>query len=110
MVAEGGRSRGLDVRLQYREHSGDYQHVAREVRAPRLVEGDLHAGDGHPFAIALPADATPDFVSRHGRLAWEVVARSDEVGLDTIERVPLGVRSPGASEQAPRGERGDAGG
>lgn len=84
IVSEGGRSRGLDVRLEYREQSPDYIEVARTIPGTRLVEGDLSASQRLPFALELPGDALPSLASAHGTLSWVVVARCDERGFDTI--------------------------
>jgi len=98
-VAEGGRSRKLEVSLRYREKAeDDYEHTAVTLPGGELHTGDLVEGASYPFAIALPGDALPGYASAHGELHWELEARSDELGVDTREcrRVVVSVRPPDA--------------
>jgi hypothetical protein len=86
LVVEGGRSRSLEVLLQYNEESPDYSEVAVSMSTGPLQEGDLTEGTSFDFELALPGDALPNYESRHGALYWEVDVRSDEAGRDTHER------------------------
>lgn len=90
-VAEGGRSRGLDVALEYHEKSPSYEEVARSVPGPRLHAGDLEPGASFRFEVPLPHDATPTFASAHGTLYWAIEARSDELGPDTAVSLAIPV-------------------
>lgn len=85
-MLEGGKSRRLLACAQYWERSDGHAAVARTVPGPVLHEGDLVAGTVYGFTVQLPADALPGYRSSHGRLSWEVEVRSDEFGLDTVER------------------------
>jgi hypothetical protein len=82
-VAEGGRSRALDVELRFRERTNDYSAVAATYGKTQLHEGELVAGTSFPFAIQLPADCYPTFATDNAALFYELHARSDERGLDT---------------------------
>ena len=97
-VAEGGRSRKVEVSLRYREQTDDeeYEHTAVTLPGGELHSGDLVEGSSYPFAIALPEEALPSYASAHGELYWELEARSDELGVDTREcrRVVVAVRPP----------------
>jgi len=94
-VLEGGRSRALEVLLTLREQVGeDYEDVAVTLSSGNLNEGDLATGTSYSFAILLPDDALPSLRSKHGELAWEVDARSDERGRDTHDRHRIEVVSP----------------
>jgi hypothetical protein len=85
LVTEGGSSRGLDVTLGFHEKSPDYEEVSVS-QTQSLRTGDLQAGQSLPFALDLPADALPGYVSEHGELYWEVDVKSDEMGPDTHVR------------------------
>lgn len=84
-VVEGGRSRSLEVVLQYNEKTKDYLEVASNVSSGPLHEGDLAPGSSFSFELSLPSDALPGYQSEHGELYWEVGAHSDEFGRDTWE-------------------------
>jgi hypothetical protein len=84
-VTEGGSSRGLDVTLGFHEKSPDYEEVSVS-QTQALHTGDVQAGQSLPFALDLPADALPGYVSEHGELYWEVDVKSDEMGRDTHVR------------------------
>lgn len=90
-VVEGGKSRRLLISVDYRERTAHYSAVARTVTGPVLHEGDLVAGAVYEFTVQLPADALPGYRSSHGRLSWELEVRSDEFGIDTVERRELEV-------------------
>lgn len=108
-VAAGGNSRALEVMLQFVEESPDYRVIARSAGPQTLHRGELHPGQLIDFALELPADALPSTGSDHGELCWEVVARSEELGLDTRASAAIEVladRSPtrltgGGARRAP---------
>jgi hypothetical protein len=85
-VLEGGRSRKLEVSLNYRESTEQDDVTRVSVSSGELHTGDLASGTSYPFAVAVPADALPNYKSAHGELYWEVDACSDEFGIDTHER------------------------
>lgn len=85
-VVAGGRSRSLEVMLNYNGKTDDYAEVATSVSGGPLTTADLTTGMSFGFALALPPDAFPNYRSEHGELFWEVDARSDELGIDTHER------------------------
>ena len=89
VVVEGGRSRFVEVSLEYRESTPATDSVADRTPPVRVHEGDLVAGTRLPFALALPAGAFPNYESRASTLTWEVHARSDEFGVDTRAGRPL---------------------
>lgn len=93
-VLAGGKSRALNVTLQFRERTRDYQHVARTETLAPLHHGDLRSGTSYPFEVQLPLDAMPSLESEHGWLGWEVEARSDERGFDTRELRRIVVEPP----------------
>jgi hypothetical protein len=95
-VVEGGRSRSLEVTLNYNEKTEDYGAVATSVSSGPLNTGELTTGMSFGFALALPPDGFPNYRSEHGELFWEVEARSDEPGLDTRERRRIEVASASA--------------
>ncbi len=91
-VVEGGRSRSLDVHVEYREKTSDYID-AQLKSSPALVhQGDLETGSSHAFTVELPSEAPPAFISQHGVMGWVVVARSDEFGPDTVEAKQIDVQ------------------
>jgi hypothetical protein len=96
-VLEGGRSRGLDAVLEYREETEDYHEVVTSIPSGRLHDGDLAAGTSFEFELALPPDALPNCRSEHGRLYWSVDARSDELGRDIHARHRVDVRAAARS-------------
>jgi hypothetical protein len=85
-VLEGGRSRSLEVLLEYHERTEDYATVATSVSTGPLHTGDLPTGISFGFELALPADAFPNYRSEHGELYWELDVKSEEFGPDTHER------------------------
>jgi hypothetical protein len=97
LVLEGGRSRSLEVLLEYCEETADYREVAISIPSGPLHEGDLTTGTSFEFELALPQDALPNYASEHGELYWELDARSDEFGRDTHERSRIGVALHGAT-------------
>ncbi len=88
-VLEGGRSRRLSIMLRYRDATADYHGWSIEIPGPTIHEGALEVSAEYPFAIRLPADALPALSGVHGRTWWEIEARSDERGLDTVARAKL---------------------
>jgi hypothetical protein len=52
------------------------------------------ARESFNYAVQLPADALPCHSSANGELYWEVEARSDELGPDTVaqQRLEVAVR------------------
>jgi hypothetical protein len=95
LVLEGGGSRSLEVSLHFRERtSEDDEHTPVTLSGGELHAGDLTTGASYPFEIQLPADALPNFRSKHGELFWEVDARSDERGRDTHARRRIDVAVP----------------
>jgi hypothetical protein len=93
LVLAGGRSRSVEVLLQYNEETEDYSEVATSVSSGPLHEGDLTTGASFEFELALPPDALPNYQSKHGELYWEVNVKSDEFGSDTWERCRINVES-----------------
>lgn len=91
LVLEGGRSRSVEVLLQYNEATEDYSEVATSVSSGSLHEGDLTTGTSFEFELALPPDALPNYQSKHGELYWDVNIKSDEFGRDTWERCRINV-------------------
>lgn len=91
LILEGGGSRALEARLEYKEESPDYSEVAISIPSGTLHQGDLTEGTSLEFELALPPDALPSYKSRHGQLYWEVDVKSDEVSLDTHERCRIEV-------------------
>jgi hypothetical protein len=105
-VLEGGRSRSVEVLLQYKEETEDYLAVATSVSSGLLHEGDLTTGTSFEFELALPPDALPNYQSEHGELYWDVNVKSDEFGGGMRERCRINVepkqRSAPASDPSPR--------
>jgi hypothetical protein len=93
-VLQGGGSRSLSVSLKYRESTRDYSATARTEGDAEINSGDLTGGTSFPFAIAVPPDALPTYSSANGELFWEVEAKSDEPGPDTVvrHRIEVGPR------------------
>jgi hypothetical protein len=85
-VLEGGRSRSLEVLLEYHERTEDYATVATRVSTAPLHTGDLATEMSIGFELALPADAFPNYRAEHGELYWQLDAKSEEFGRDTHER------------------------
>ncbi len=95
VVLEGGRSRRLEVRLDFRELVRGVR-TAIALRGDPIVvhEGPLVVGARLPFTLLLPRDAPPSYYDEIGMLFWVVVARSDEAGRDTEAMAGLRVRKP----------------
>lgn len=83
-VLESERSRSLKVSVHFRERTSDYSATAVSCGGEPVHVGDLVAGTSFEFAIQLPPDALPGYRSDHGELYWEVEARSDKPGRDTV--------------------------
>lgn len=94
VVHEGGRSRSLEVGLEFHEKTEDYTSVVRTISTGALHSGDLAAGMVFPFSLSLPADALPNCRGGIGELCWQVHVKSDERGRDTHvwQRVVVAVR------------------
>jgi hypothetical protein len=94
VAVEGGDSRSLEVRLDYREKTKDYDEVGATVEHPTLNEGPIAEGASFDFALTLPVDGYPNYKSEHGELWWELHVKSDEPGRDTHERRRIDVTAP----------------
>jgi hypothetical protein len=81
---EGGKSRALKLSVHFRERTADYSATVRTEGGAPIHYGDIAAGESFDFAIQLPADALPSYASANGELYWEVEAKSDESGFDTV--------------------------
>jgi hypothetical protein len=86
VVREGGRSRSLEVLLEFVEETADYLEVASSVSTGHLHKGKLEPGMSFAFELAVPPDALPEVRSRHGQLYWRLDVKSDEIGRDSHER------------------------
>ena len=86
VVVEGGRSRRLQVHLEYLEETASYLECATSVSTRPLHEGDLLAGESFRFDLVLPPDALPNHESTHGQLYWRLDVKSDELGFDSHEQ------------------------
>jgi hypothetical protein len=93
-VVEGGRSRSVEVFLNYCERTADYSAVTRGVASGPLHQGDLQPGQSFSFALQLPPDALPRYSSSNAAIYWEVDVKSDERGIDTHERREIEVEPP----------------
>ena len=93
LVRESGRSRSLEVLLDYVEETDDYLEVAISIPSGHLHEGNLEAGASFRFEVVLPTEALPNYNSRHGQLYWRVDVKSDERGRDSHERRRIAVDS-----------------
>ncbi len=85
VVREGGRSRSLEVLLDYVEETADYLEIAASTSTGHLHEGNLETGASFRFELALPADGLPNFDSCNGHLYWRLDVKSDERGRDSHE-------------------------
>ena len=83
VVREGGRSRSLEVTLEFVEETEDYIEAGTIISSGHLHEGDLEDGMSFDFALTLPPDALPEVRSQHGQMYWRLHAKSDERGRDT---------------------------
>ena len=86
VVRQGGRSRWLEVLLEFIEETSDYTEVATSISTGHLHMGKLQEGMSFAFELTVPPDALPEVRSRHGQLYWRLDARSDELGPDSHER------------------------
>lgn len=89
LVREGGRSRSLEVLLEFVEETDDYTEIATSISTGHLHTGKLETGMSFAFVLTLPPDALPEVRSSNGRLFWRLDAKSDEVGRDSHERVRI---------------------
>lgn len=89
VVREGGRSRSLEVTLEFVEETDDYIEAGTTISSGHLHEGDLVSGTSLQFALTLPPDALPEVRSQHGQMYWRLHAKSDERGSDTHEHLRL---------------------
>jgi hypothetical protein len=94
VAVEGGNSRSLELWLDYREKTKDYDEVGATVEHPTLNEGPITDGALFDFALTLPVDGYPNYKSEHGELWWELHVKSDEAGRDTHERRRIEVTAP----------------
>jgi hypothetical protein len=98
LVTEGGDSRSIEVALEFHEESPDYQEVPVR-QSVTLHTGDVQAGQSLAFALELPVDALPNYVSENGELYWELDVKSDEMGRDTHVRRRIEVVVNAAPEE-----------
>ena len=91
VVAEGGGLGEIRVWLSFHERSGDYEAVTMTLPGGSL-EAELAPGIAHGFAIELPPDAPPSYISRHGALWWTVDASIGEpaTGSPVRRRIEVG--------------------
>jgi hypothetical protein len=92
-VVEGGGAGEIRVWLSFRERSGEYEAVRMTLPGGSLQD-QLGPGVAHGFAIALPADTPPSYISRHGALWWTVDAAVGEPasGAAVRRRIEVGPR------------------
>ena len=105
LVAEGGRSRALQVFLEYKEEVEDYLEVATSISSGPLHSGELATGTSFEFELPLPENALPNYQSEHGELFWELDVKSDESGRDTHERRRIEIAPPASRSDDGRAER-----
>ena len=86
VVREGGRSRSLEVLLEFIEETDDYIEIPTSISTGHLHTGKLEAGMSFDFALTLPPDALPEVRSSNGQLYWRLDAKFDELGRDSHER------------------------
>jgi hypothetical protein len=86
--------RSLEARLEYNEETDDYLDVAASVPSGLLYEGDLVAGTSFEFELEVPAEALPNYRSKHGELYWQLDVTSEEPGRDTHERRRIEIELP----------------
>ena len=98
-VGTGGRSRSLEVSLQYTEETEDYSACAISLDTTSLHTGNLVTGQLFDFEVALPDDALPNYSSRHGELYWQIDVKSDQLGPDSHDRRRIDVRMPPPSAE-----------
>lgn len=91
LVLEGGGSRTLEVFVHFKEETEDYEETPLSLASGPLHSGELAQGMSYAFELRLPEDAPPSLSSEHGELYWELDVRSDELGLDTHERLRIDV-------------------
>ena len=84
VVPEGIGVEGIDVSLNFRERSTEYEAITVTIPSGRLDEGDPAPGGGHRFAIELPDDALPSQSGRHGALSWTVDATMSGSSVDRV--------------------------
>jgi hypothetical protein len=90
-VAEGGGAGEIRVWLSFHERSGEYEAVRMTLPGGSL-EAQLAPGTAHGFAIELPGEAPPSFISRHGALWWTVDASvgGEASGAAVRRRIEVG--------------------
>jgi hypothetical protein len=92
---EKGGLQEIQVGLLFREEVPDLDATTRQVLAPDFEgSGDIPAGAVLPFEIEVPADAPPNFKTKHAELFWEVVAATDRVGADSPVSQKVEIRAP----------------
>jgi hypothetical protein len=100
-VLEQANSRGLEVILQMREETADYNSIAFSAKTGKISQGDLQPGAVHEFSLQIPPQAYPSIDIGVGRLSWRVTAYSDVVGPDKKHEQPILVMTPGSAPPAP---------
>lgn len=88
-VLEQANSRGLEVILQMREETADYNSIAFSAKTGKISEGDLQPGAVHEFSLQIPPQAYPSIDIGVGRLTWRVTAYSDVIGPDKKHEQPI---------------------
>jgi hypothetical protein len=106
VALSGGNSRSLEVWLDYREKTKDYNEVGATVEHPTLNDGPIVEGASFDFELTLPLDGYPNYKSEHGELWWELNVKSDEPGRDTRERRRIEVGAARAGSGGSLGSRG----
>jgi hypothetical protein len=91
VVVPASGAGGIEVSINFRERSTEYEAITVTVPGGRLGEGDSAPGSGHRFAIDLPEDALPSQSSRHGALWWTVDATTIESGPDLVASATIEV-------------------
>lgn len=106
-VTEGGGPGEIRVWLSFRERGGEHEAVRATLPGGSLRAG-LAPGTEYVFAIELPADALPSYISRHGALWWTVDAAVGEPasGAPVRRRIEVGPRR--ISGPPPAGGEGGA--
>lgn len=92
-VVEGGGPGEIRVWLSFRERSGESEAVTMTLPGGWLQD-ELGPGTAHGFAIELPPDAPPSYISRHGALWWTVDASvgAPASGEPARRRIEVGPR------------------
>jgi hypothetical protein len=94
VVPEGAGVERIEVSLNFRERSTEYEATTVTIPGGRLDEGDPAPGGGHRFAIELPDDALPSQSGRHGALSWTVDATMMGSSADRVVSARIEVAPP----------------